>query len=116
MLLWQSHAANEFRPARWSIDLGFPRWCESAGDVNGWGGCLMEEITVQQVDLSKTEYNFLLSLYIQLTNFEPWTSTFQHLKDTERQELLLTVSVLQRKMSEIMPRVQDREMLSNGSL
>lgn len=65
-----------------------------------------------QVDLSNSEYNYLLGFYIQLLNFQPWTSTFQNLTDSERTELLLTISVLQRKLTEILPKVQDREAIN----
>jgi hypothetical protein len=61
------------------------------------------------VELPKTEYNFLLGFYLHLMSFEPMTSTFTFLEDAERRELLLTISVLKRKLSEIMPKVQDRE-------
>lgn len=64
---------------------------------------------MNKVDLTKTEYNYLLSFYLNLSHFDPMTSTFVHLTESERKEILLTVSVLQRKMSEIMPKVQDRE-------
>lgn len=60
-------------------------------------------------NLPKTEYNYLLGFYLQLSNFDPMTSTFTYLKDAERKEILLTLSVLQRKLGEVMPQVQDRE-------
>lgn len=60
---------------------------------------------------SKTEYDFLLGFYLHLAVFDPFTSTFQFLTAPERQEIMLTISVLQRKLQEIMPRVQDREMV-----
>lgn len=63
------------------------------------------------VDLEKTEYNYLLSLHIDLSLFDPMTSTFHFLLENERKELNLTINVLQRKLSEIMPKVQDRESL-----
>jgi hypothetical protein len=59
----------------------------------------------------KTEYDFLLGFYLYLAVFDPFTSTFSFLQPTERQELMLTISVLQRKFQEIMPRVQDREAM-----
>lgn len=59
----------------------------------------------------KTEYDFLLGFYLYLSVFDPFTSTFSLLKQSERQEIMLTVSVLQRKLQEIMPKVQDREAL-----
>ena len=61
------------------------------------------------MELPKTEYNFLLGFYLHLSNFDPMTSTFTFLNEAERREILLTISVLQRKLSEIMPKVQDRE-------
>jgi len=63
---------------------------------------------------SKTEYDFLLGFYLNLSVFDPFTSTFTFLNASERQEVMLTVSVLQRKLQEIMPKVQDREA-SNSS-
>lgn len=59
--------------------------------------------------LPKTEYNFLLGFYLSLTVFEPMTSTFTYLAEPERREVLLTISVLKRKLEEIMPKMQDRE-------
>ena len=61
------------------------------------------------MELAKTEYDYLLGVYLQLSVFEPFTSTFVHLQPSERQEIMLTISVLQRKLSEVMPKVQDRE-------
>lgn len=58
---------------------------------------------------AKTEYDFLLGFYLHLAVFDPFTSTFKFLTASERQEVMLTISVLQRKLSEIMPRVQDKE-------
>lgn len=58
---------------------------------------------------AKTEYDFLLGFYLHLSVFDPFTSTFQFVTAPERQELMLTISVLQRKLQEIMPKVQDRE-------
>ena len=58
---------------------------------------------------AKTEYDYLLGVYLQLSIFEPFTSTFVHLQASERQEIMLTIGVLQRKLTEIMPKVQDRE-------
>ena len=58
---------------------------------------------------AKTEYDYLLGVYLQLSVFEPFTSTFVHLQPSERQEIMLTIGVLQRKLSETMPKVQDRE-------
>ena len=60
----------------------------------------------------KTEYNYLLAFYLQLAVFDPFTSTFQYLTEGERREIMLTISVLQRKFQEVMPKVQDREGLS----
>jgi hypothetical protein len=57
----------------------------------------------------KTEYDYLLVVYLQLSVFEPFTSTFTYLQYSERQEIMLTISVLQRKLQEVMPKVQDRE-------
>lgn len=59
---------------------------------------------------SKTEYDFLLGFYLHLAVFDPFTSTFIFLSATERQEIMLTISVLQRKLQEVMPKVQDREL------
>jgi hypothetical protein len=64
------------------------------------------------MDLPKTEYNFLLGFYLQLSNFDPMTSTFLFLTEAERKEIMLTIRVLQRKLSEIMPKVQDREAVT----
>lgn len=58
---------------------------------------------------SKTEYEFLLGFYLSLAVFDPFTSTFSFLTPTERKEVMLTISVLQRKLQQIMPKVQDRE-------
>lgn len=63
------------------------------------------------VPLEKTEYNYLLVFFTDLAAFDPMTSTFKFITETERKELNLTISVLQRKLSEIMPKVQDRESL-----
>lgn len=63
------------------------------------------------IDLEKTEYNYLLVFYTNLAVFDPMTSTFKYLELNERKEINLTISVLQRKLSEIMPKVQDRESL-----
>jgi hypothetical protein len=60
-------------------------------------------------NLNKTEYNYLLGFYLNLATFDPMMSTFNHLHESERKELTLTISVLQRKLQEIMPKVQDRE-------
>lgn len=60
---------------------------------------------------TKTEYDFLLGFYLYLSIFDPFTSTFTYLTPTERQEIMLTISVLQRKLQEVMPKVQDREMM-----
>jgi hypothetical protein len=60
---------------------------------------------------SKTEYDFLLGFYLYLSVFDPFTSTFTIMQPSERQELMLTISVLQRKLQEIMPKIQDRESL-----
>lgn len=62
------------------------------------------------VDLDKTEYNYLLALYLDLAQFQPMTSTFKFIEKGELKELNLTIGVLQRKLSEIMPKVQDREI------
>lgn len=59
----------------------------------------------------KTEYDYLLGLYLQLSVFDPFTSTFTFLQQPERQEIMLTIGVLQRKLQEVMPRVQDREAM-----
>lgn len=58
---------------------------------------------------AKTEYDYLLGFYLGLSVFEPFTSTFTFLTPSERQEIMLTISVLQRKFQEVMPKVQDRE-------
>lgn len=63
-------------------------------------------------ELAKTEYDYILGVYLQLSVFEPFTSTFVHLQPSERQEIMLTISVLQRKLQAIMPKVQDREAAS----
>lgn len=68
------------------------------------------------MDLPKTEYNFLLGFYLGLMSFDPMTSTFTFLNDTERKEILLTISVLQRKLFEVMPKVQDRETTESERL
>lgn len=59
----------------------------------------------------KTEYNYLLGFYLHLATFDPFTSTFTHLTAPERQEIMLTIGVLQRKFQEVMPKVQDREAM-----
>lgn len=59
----------------------------------------------------KTEYNYLLGFYLHLATFDPFTSTFKFLSDSERTEIMLTIGVLQRKLSEVMPKVQDREAM-----
>lgn len=61
------------------------------------------------INFEKTEYNYLLGLYLNLLHFEPTTSTFLYLEELEKKELDLTISVLKRKLAEIMPKVQDRE-------
>lgn len=66
------------------------------------------------VELAKTEYNYLLVFYTNLATFSPMTSTFRFLEENEKKELNLTISVLQRKLSEIMPKVQDREANANN--
>ena len=66
------------------------------------------------MDMPKTEYDFLLGFYLHLSVFDPFTSTFIFLMPAERQEVMLTISVLQRKLQEIMPKVQDREASENS--
>lgn len=61
------------------------------------------------MDIAKTEYDFLLGFYLHLSVFDPFTSTFKFLTLSERQEVMLTISVLQRKLQEVMPKVQDRQ-------
>lgn len=63
------------------------------------------------MDIAKGEYDFLLGFYLHLSVFDPFTVTFKYLTATERQEVMLTISVLQRKLQEVMPRVQDREVM-----
>lgn len=63
------------------------------------------------MDIAKTEYDYLLGFYLNLSVFDPYTSTFTYLTSSERQEIMLTISVLQRKLSEVMPKVQDREAM-----
>lgn len=63
------------------------------------------------MDTTKTEYDYLLGFYLNLSVFDPFTSTFVYLTASERQEILLTISVLQRKFQEVMPKVQDREAM-----
>ena len=62
------------------------------------------------IEPAKTEYDYLLGVYLQLSVFDPFTSTFTYLEPSERQEIMLTIGVLQRKLTEVMPVVQDREM------
>lgn len=57
----------------------------------------------------KTEYGYLLELYAHLALFDPFTSTFTYLSESERREIMLTIGVLQRKLQNVMPQVQDRE-------
>lgn len=64
------------------------------------------------MDIAKTEYDFLLGFYLHLSVFDPFTSTFKFMTATERQEIMLTISVLQRKLQEVMPKVQDREAIA----
>lgn len=64
------------------------------------------------MDIGKTEYDYLLGFYLNLSVFDPFTSTFVHLTATERQEIMLTISVLQRKLQNVMPKVQDREAIT----
>jgi hypothetical protein len=64
--------------------------------------------------LNKTEYNYLLGFYLHLATFEPMTSTFSCLGELERRQITLTISVLQRKLSEVLPKVQDRELQEQG--
>ena len=68
------------------------------------------------MDIAKTEYDYLLGFYLNLSVFDPFTSTFSVITPSERQELMLTISVLQRKLQEIMPKVQDRELTRGKSL
>lgn len=63
------------------------------------------------MELPKTEYDYLLGFYLNLSVFDPFTSTFSHLHQSERQEIMLTIGVLQRKLQEVMPKVQDREAM-----
>lgn len=63
------------------------------------------------MDIAKTEYDYLLGFYLNLSVFDPFTSTFTSLQPSERQEIMLTISVLQRKLTEIMSKVQDREAM-----
>lgn len=63
------------------------------------------------MELPKTEYDYLLGFYLNLSVFDPFTSTFTFLLPSERQEIMLTIGVLQRKLQEVMPKVQDREHL-----
>lgn len=67
------------------------------------------------MELPKTEYDYLLGFYLNLAVFDPFTSTFQFLTEAERKELMLTISVLQRKFQEVMPKVQDREAMQTHS-
>lgn len=66
------------------------------------------------MDTPKTEYDFLLGFYLHLSVFDPFTSTFVFLTPAQRQEVILTISVLQRKLQQIMPQVQDREASNNS--
>lgn len=66
------------------------------------------------MDIAKTEYDYLLGFYLQLSVFDPFTSTFRYLSPSERQEIMLTIGVLQRKLQEVMPKVQDRESLATN--
>lgn len=61
------------------------------------------------IDLEKTEYNYLLEFFINISQFKPTVSTFKYMNKSEIQELNLTISVLLKKLSEIMPKVQDRQ-------
>jgi len=61
------------------------------------------------MNFEKTEYNYLLGFYLNLSQFEPMTSTFEYLTEVDKKEINLTISVLQKKLAEIMPRVQDKE-------
>lgn len=61
------------------------------------------------IDLEKTEYNYLLEFFINISQFEPTVSTFKYMNKSEIQELNLTILVLLKKLSEIMPKVQDRQ-------
>lgn len=63
------------------------------------------------MDIAKTEYDYLLGFYLNLSVFDPFTSTFVYLTASERQEIMLTISVLQRKLQNVMPKVQDREAM-----
>lgn len=64
----------------------------------------------EQMKLPKTEYEYLLGFYLNLSVFDPFTSTFVFMTAPERQEIMLTISVLQRKLQQVMPKVQDREI------
>lgn len=46
------------------------------------------------MDTVKSEYDFLLGFYLHLSVFDPMTSTFFRLTQPERQEIMLTISVL----------------------
>jgi hypothetical protein len=59
--------------------------------------------------MEKTEYSYLLDFCVQVSTFVTMIGKFTHVDEAERRELELTLSVLQRKLSETMPRVQDRE-------
>jgi hypothetical protein len=65
--------------------------------------------------MDKTEYNYLLGFYLHLATFHPMTSTFSYLDEVERKEIELTISVLQRKLQEVMPKVQDREAMCSNA-
>lgn len=64
---------------------------------------------MSRIDLEKTEYNYLLGFYLNLTQFQPMTSTFRFINEVELKEINLTIGVLQRKLAEVLPKVQDRE-------
>lgn len=72
---------------------------------------------MKQIEFEKTEYNYLLGFYLNLSQFEPMTSTFQFLNNHERGELELIIKALQKSLMKIMPKVQDREAsVQNKSL
>lgn len=60
---------------------------------------------------AKTEYDYLLGVYLQLSVFDPFTSTFKFLHGPEREKLMMIIKALQKELQMTMPKVQDREAM-----
>jgi hypothetical protein len=57
----------------------------------------------------KSEYEYLLDFFIQVAAFEAVTSTFTEVTKEEKDEINSVVTMVKSELSEILPRVQNRE-------